>query len=77
MEDKMQREQFIDRLKTLASDAAESDDIVVRHSASVLYGLLGAITAGDGFFEPFIDTVAVLVRNQHDALVQLINRTEH
>lgn len=67
----MQRDEFLAQLTALAMEAKKSSDETVRLSAVVLFGLTGSIHAGDGFFQPFVDNVATVIKNQHEILIRM------
>ena len=73
----MQREQFLEKLGALAKEASESKDPTVKQSAVVLYGLSGAIKAGDDFFEPVVDAFAETLKIQREILRGMIARESH
>lgn len=60
----MQREQFLAELQALANRARTSNEDAVQQSAVVLFGLSGAMKAGDEFLDAFIDRTVETIQNQ-------------
>jgi mannitol/fructose-specific phosphotransferase system IIA component len=60
----MNKSQLLDELKSLAILVSDSNDQEVQQSAIVIYGLMGALSAGGPFLDIFLIGVAEKVEEQ-------------
>jgi hypothetical protein len=68
----MDRKEFREAVKALATAEKDNPDPMVWKSAAILFTLSGAIAAGDDFFDPLYDAVGTITRNQAEILERMV-----